>query len=184
VKHKIPFNVAVQNPGDLIVADGTSAHQGWNAGNNLASAANYLDHPSLVAIWEKYIKEDGTVRFPCVCGETQMPSNGSQDSDGVWWYDPLRAAQADTNTCILGAIRNLGEKFAKAPYELERSSDPKDQMLYKLWHHFYGKCTVSVTWGIHQTLTHYIERRLDLDRSTSKYLSKTHTCNLPSCSDV
>jgi hypothetical protein len=46
-RHGIPFTVARQAPGDLIIADARGAHQGWNTGRNLASAVNFLDERTI-----------------------------------------------------------------------------------------------------------------------------------------
>jgi hypothetical protein len=135
VKHRIPFNVAVQQPGDLIVADGTSAHQGWNSGNNLASAVNYLDNPSLDAILQDHVDGNGRVRFPCVCTQASAPSGSDvhKDSDGVYWYNPDKTSKGGTNTVIFRGLKRIFNKYACTPLELRTSEDREDRILYKLW---------------------------------------------------
>jgi hypothetical protein len=56
----------------LIIAGSTSAHLGWNAGPNLAVAANFLDDFSIKIILQDVV--DGEVGpWPCACGDLPVP---------------------------------------------------------------------------------------------------------------
>jgi hypothetical protein len=137
--HKIPFNVALQAPGDLMIADGTSAREGWNTGNNLAAAVSYLDCSSIQNIWHNESDNEDRLRFPCLCGVLPLPAEEDtiKDRDGVYWYYPEKSQLTDTNTSVFKAIKQLGEKFLESPLTFRESGNPEDQVLYKLWTHFY-----------------------------------------------
>lgn len=70
--HGIPFTVARQAPGDLIIADARGAHQGWNVGQNLASSLNFLDEHTIRNIASNVIR-GGAGPWHCVCGREKIP---------------------------------------------------------------------------------------------------------------
>jgi JmjC domain, hydroxylase len=70
----IPFNVVVQKEGDLFLPDAAAAHQGWNAGDNLAEAVNYADVAAYEYIKANLILGDKGV-WPCVCGQYRVPGD-------------------------------------------------------------------------------------------------------------
>lgn len=69
--------MAVQQPGDLVIASAGSAHQGWNTGQNLAMAVNFLDNFSLNRLLSQ-VCEDNFGPWPCVCGHPPLPDVASK----------------------------------------------------------------------------------------------------------
>ncbi|KIM27432.1 hypothetical protein M408DRAFT_169873 [Serendipita vermifera MAFF 305830] len=95
VRHHVPFNVVVQEPGDLFLPDARAAHEGWNAGDNLAEAVNYSDHAAIKHIQDLLIgdttKKKVVCVWPCCCGEHPPPEDAAhpQNAKGkVFRYRP------------------------------------------------------------------------------------------------
>jgi hypothetical protein len=77
-QHKIRFTIARQAVGDMIIAGSTAAHLGWNAGPNLAVAANFLDQFSIDIILRDVMNGD-VAPWPCACGNPVVPLAASID---------------------------------------------------------------------------------------------------------
>jgi hypothetical protein len=77
-QHKIRFTIARQAVGDMIIAGSTAAHLGWNAGPNLAVAANFLDQFSIDIILRDVMNGD-VAPWPCACGNPVVPLAASVD---------------------------------------------------------------------------------------------------------
>lgn len=66
----IRFNIIVQRPGDLVLTDNQSLHEGYNVDQNLAVAVNWLSESGFKQVLEKSVKKgadgkDGQVFDPC-----------------------------------------------------------------------------------------------------------------------
>ena len=95
VERWIPFNVLVQQEGDLFLPDAAAAHEGWNAGCNLAEAVNYADVNAFVHVQECLIDDKDRCAWPCVCGKVPVPGLKPSDSyDEVQFYDPSKDKRA------------------------------------------------------------------------------------------
>jgi len=71
----IPFSIAVQQQGDIILADARSGHEGWNTGMNVAEAVNYVDVPCMDFTHSEVYNTEGMVAWPCVCGIFPVPTD-------------------------------------------------------------------------------------------------------------
>lgn len=62
MEKKIPFNIVVQNPSELVVVLSDTVHAGFNLGPNVATAVNYVDQS-----WLSFEQTLGLGIFSCDC---------------------------------------------------------------------------------------------------------------------
>jgi hypothetical protein len=138
-RHEIPFTIARQAPGDLILADARGAHQGWNMGQNLASAVNFLDERSYRRIVSDVIR-DGAAPWHCVCGQETIPDNVSSyeapeehSTLGFTVYHNPHQVEDRTNSVLYSWMDTTASVLSMSPDQLvDEGSHP-----YSRWAHLY-----------------------------------------------
>jgi hypothetical protein len=146
IRHNIPFNVAFQQPGDLILSDALGAHEGWNAGENCALACNYVDSHSVAFLASHMFDatRPSTGKWPCVCGEDPRPCvtpDTTKKRLSADWFD-LKAAydergnpHGSVQRSILQWIRLLKDHLDTDPQLLLHSDTPNAEVIPILWRH-------------------------------------------------
>jgi hypothetical protein len=144
IAHEIPFNVAFQQPGDVILSDTQGAHQGWNNGNNCTLACNYLDfdamHDIKDAVFHPNIPNVG--RWPCVCTVGSRPfipteiKTAKKTRLDAPWFDFVNGCnqKGESNVKVSGTmmqwIQKLDEQSQIPP---EERKGARNDALLAIW---------------------------------------------------
>ncbi len=139
----IPFSIAVQEPGDILVTGGHAAHQAWSTGPFLGVSYSHLDSGSVKMINERIITPESHAPWPCVCTPARsilepVPVNAPPPFDRLYYHD--LGAHVDHGLAgperssliyrwIRGVAGNVGRTFA----DLTSSEDT----FAKIWRFVY-----------------------------------------------
>jgi JmjC domain, hydroxylase len=145
IRHDIPFNVAFQQPGDLILSDSRGAHQGWNAGENCAISCNYLDYASITDIKADLLDPttSDVARWPCVCNvgsrpyQPSVPTNSAKKTrlEAPWFnfvhgVDKAGTSNVGTLGVMLNWVQSLDQLSGASP---EECNSPRGEALFRIW---------------------------------------------------
>jgi hypothetical protein len=148
IRHNIPFNVAIQQPGDLILSDSEGAHQGWNSGNNCAMACNYLDAPSILDIKANMFHEvnPNWGRWHCLCKKGTRPYLPTIPINAAKkvrleepWFDIVhgvdRGGKSNVGNAgvLLKWVQNVDQILSEPEQEEPGKPQPRDLACYEIW---------------------------------------------------
>jgi hypothetical protein len=152
IRHNIPFNVAFQQPGDLILSDSLGAHEGWNAGENCALACNYIDSHtvSFLASQLFHPTRPSTGIWPCVCGTERRPCikpDKKKRRLPADWFD-FEAAYHEDGTRHLSVQRSVMQWIQVLNTNLnidpqlllQSASTPNPEAVPAFWCHAHRRC--------------------------------------------
>ncbi|KAG8748922.1 Lysine-specific demethylase 4C [Serendipita sp. 396] len=117
----IPFNVLHQQSGDLALTNQLSAHEGWNAGNNLVESINFINNGAIEDIISNEFNNNGLVELSCVCNIQLIHRHKELVADKCRYHPATEADSFDGDTPPL--VYKWIELISKA--------DPKDPLLLR-----------------------------------------------------
>lgn len=152
-KHRIPFNVAHQKPGELVIVDECASHEGWNAGNSLATATKFLDVKSARWIQHLMPNESNQIRWPCVCGSIPTPMDPKPSLPRHFQSRKGRLSSktspADLPYSLHSWINGLMPYIDKKEKELMQGNDKFSAM----WRHVHRRELAILQTQMHTTLS-------------------------------